>query len=78
MGGTLQLYTLAFFIMVSTILMNIIFGVIIDTFAELRARKVLMTFLRQHLALPPPALIQMHYPSTSLSSSPPPPPEWTH
>jgi hypothetical protein len=25
--------------MVSTILMNIIFGVIIDTFAELRARK---------------------------------------
>jgi len=34
-----MLYTLAFFIMVSTILMNIIFGVIIDTFAELRARK---------------------------------------
>ena len=42
-----QLYTLAFFIMVSTILMNIIFGVIIDTFAELRARKVLdLLFLR--------------------------------
>lgn len=43
----IQLYTLAFFIMVSTILMNIIFGVIIDTFAELRARKVLdLIFLR--------------------------------
>lgn len=34
-----MIYTLLFFIFVTTILMNIIFGVIIDTFAELRAKK---------------------------------------
>jgi len=34
-----MVYTLLFFIFVTTILMNIIFGVIIDTFAELRAKK---------------------------------------
>jgi len=32
-------YTFFFYVMVTTILMNIIFGIIIDTFAELRERK---------------------------------------
>ena len=34
-----MVYTLLFFCLITTILMNIIFGVIIDTFAELRAKK---------------------------------------
>jgi len=33
------IYTLLFFCLITTILMNIIFGVIIDTFAELRSKK---------------------------------------
>ena len=31
-------YTFLFFVIVSTILLNVIFGVIIDTFAELRGK----------------------------------------
>ena len=32
-------YTFVFYVMVTTILMNMIFGIIIDTFAELREKK---------------------------------------
>jgi hypothetical protein len=39
MHAYIQAYTLLFYIIITTILMNIIFGVIIDTFAELRAKK---------------------------------------
>jgi site-specific DNA-adenine methylase len=34
-----QVFTFLFFVMVTTILMNIIFGIIIDTFAELREKR---------------------------------------
>ena len=34
-----MVYTFLFYVMVTTILMNIIFGIIIDTFAELREKK---------------------------------------
>mmetsp|Transcript_19064 Transcript_19064/g.28050 ORF Transcript_19064/g.28050 Transcript_19064/m.28050 type:complete len:632 (+) Transcript_19064:2-1897(+) len=37
-----MVYTFLFYVMVTTILMNIIFGIIIDTFAELRERKELI------------------------------------
>ena len=37
-----MVYTFFFYVMVTTILMNIIFGIIIDTFAELREKKELI------------------------------------
>ena len=38
--GLLSLYHIMFFIIITTIGLNIVFGIILDTFSELRSNKV--------------------------------------